>query len=115
VDGQVLLVRLVGAGGSVLRGSRSHTMGCSESTLQGRASAVPGYWDRRYAQSLGFGPKWLPADCGIDPAICSLIAVDAIRWTRLVGVMADDIMVVTVLAMRPLRRDRALCCFERML
>tara|TARA_R110002033_G_scaffold1091_2_gene9737 strand:- start:224 stop:934 length:711 start_codon:yes stop_codon:yes gene_type:complete len=70
--------------------------------LQIGASAGPGSLaDDEYAESMGFGPKWLRR-LGIDPANLSLIAVDGDSMDPTLG-DGDDIMVDHSAASRPLR------------
>ncbi len=70
--------------------------------LQVGASAGPGSLaDDEYAESMGFGPKWLRR-LGIDPASLSLIAVDGDSMDPTLG-DGDDIMVDHSAASRPLR------------
>jgi hypothetical protein len=70
--------------------------------LQIGASAGPGSLaDDEYAESMGFGPKWLRR-LGIDPADLSLIAVDGDSMDPTLG-DGDDIMVDHSAASRPLR------------
>tara|TARA_R110000796_G_scaffold8843_42_gene29630 strand:+ start:22753 stop:23463 length:711 start_codon:yes stop_codon:yes gene_type:complete len=70
--------------------------------LQVGASAGPGSLaDDEYAESMGFGPKWLRR-LGIDPANLSLIAVDGDSMDPTLG-DGDDIMVDHSAASRPLR------------
>ncbi|WP_417593421.1 S24 family peptidase [Parasphingorhabdus sp.] len=70
--------------------------------LQVGASAGPGSLaDDEYAESMGFGPKWLRR-LGIDPANLSLIAVDGDSMNPTLG-DGDDIMVDHSAASRPLR------------
>jgi SOS-response transcriptional repressor LexA len=60
--------------------------------LQVSASAGPGSLaDDEYAESMGFGPKWLRR-LGVDPADLSLIAVDGDSMEPTLG-DGDDIMV----------------------
>ena len=70
--------------------------------LQVGASAGPGSLaDDEYAESMGFGPKWLRR-LGIDPANLSLIAVDGDSMDPTLG-NGDDIMVDHSASSRPLR------------
>ena len=70
--------------------------------LQVGASAGPGSLaDDEYAESMGFGPKWLRR-LGIDPANLSLIVVDGDSMDPTLG-DGDDIMVDHSAASRPLR------------
>ena len=70
--------------------------------LQVGASAGPGSLaDDEYAESMGFGPKWLRR-LGVDPAELSLIAVDGDSMHPTLG-DGDDIMVDHSAASRPLR------------
>jgi hypothetical protein len=70
--------------------------------LQVGASAGPGSLaDDEYAESMGFGPKWLRR-LGIDPANLSLIAVDGDSMDPTLG-DGDDIMVDHSAATRSLR------------
>tara|TARA_R110000824_G_scaffold50894_6_gene141899 strand:+ start:11894 stop:12604 length:711 start_codon:yes stop_codon:yes gene_type:complete len=70
--------------------------------LQVGASAGPGSLaDDEYAESMGFGPKWLRR-LGLDPANLSLIAVDGDSMVPTLG-DGDDIMVDHSAASRSLR------------
>jgi len=70
--------------------------------LQIGASAGSGSLaDDEYAESMGFGPKWLRR-LGIDPAHLSLIAVDGDSMVPTLG-DGDDIMVDHSAASGPLR------------
>lgn len=70
--------------------------------LQVGASAGPGSLaDDEFAESMGFGPKWLRR-LGIDPANLSLIAVDGDSMDPTLG-DGDDIMVDHGASSRPLR------------
>ena len=70
--------------------------------LQVGASAGPGSLaDDEYAESMGFGPKWLRR-LGIDPVNLSLIAVDGDSMHPTLG-DGDDIMVDHSASSRPLR------------
>lgn len=70
--------------------------------LQVGASAGPGSLaDDEYAESMGFGPKWLRR-LGLDPADLSLIAVDGDSMVPTLG-DGDDIMVDHSASSRPLR------------
>ena len=70
--------------------------------LQVGASAGPGSLaDDEFAESMGFGPKWLRR-LGINPANLSLIAVDGDSMDPTLG-DGDDIMVDHSAASRPLR------------
>ncbi len=70
--------------------------------LQVGASAGPGSLaDDEYAESMGFGPKWLRR-LGVDPADLSLIAVDGDSMDPTLG-DGDDIMVDHCASSRALR------------
>lgn len=70
--------------------------------LQVGASAGPGSMaDDEYAESMGFGPKWLRR-LGLDPANLSLIAVNGDSMNPTLG-DGDDIMVDHSASSRPLR------------
>ncbi len=70
--------------------------------LQVGASAGPGSLaDDEYAESMGFGPKWIRR-LGVDPARLSLIAVDGDSMDPTLG-DGDDILVDHSASSRPLR------------
>nr|WP_246255572.1 S24 family peptidase [Parasphingorhabdus flavimaris] len=89
--------RAAGQGG---RGASSALLRIRQ--LQVGASAGPGSLaDDEYAESMGFGPKWLRR-LGLDPADLSLIAVDGDSMQPTLG-DGDDIMVDHSASSRPLR------------
>ncbi|MEH6715267.1 MAG: S24 family peptidase [Parasphingorhabdus flavimaris] len=89
--------RAAGQGG---RGASSALLRIRQ--LQVGASAGPGSLaDDEYAESMGFGPKWLRR-LGLDPADLSLIAVDGDSMHPTLG-DGDDIMVDHSASSRPLR------------